>query len=229
LRISKSILLLVVAAMAVAFAGCKHDGGEGKANNNNATGQEGLRLERAEEVGSLLFAADRGYCVYIGGKELIAGAEKREAVEVCTGIEATILLSRDRPNGIRAMVYIGPYGYNLMNDIYSIDDAYSSVIDQDCDALPDVFYEISCYDFDHDGRDEIVLACGDKRSQLKLYVFTMDYFAGSYNAQAPQLIAALKGDSAAYVNDSGWLCIPQSNGGLNMYRYAGNGFEAVTD
>jgi hypothetical protein len=54
MRISKSILLLVVAAMVVALAGCKHDGGESKANNNNAAGQKGLRLERAEEVGSLV-------------------------------------------------------------------------------------------------------------------------------------------------------------------------------
>jgi hypothetical protein len=183
----------------------------------------------AENDPEYLFRADDMEAIIISGDEILAGKEVEKTVNISSD-EADLHISRDHPNGTKVIFVIGSYGYDLTYTIYPLDNAYLN-FDDFGGAMPGYYYELSCYDFNGDGINEIIFASGNKTDSLQIYVFEINCdtkpdndksnteLIDDYERYEPKLIANFSGYTTAYVNEQNEICIFDNQNKVEIHQY----------
>lgn len=84
------------------------------------------------------------------------------------GVEGIVEVGMDSPNGMKVQVVQNHHGYNLLND--TTESSFSMFGDYG-DLLENYFIQVVFVDFNNDGRQEIIIAIGDKTTQLAVSIF----------------------------------------------------------
>jgi len=127
-----------------------------------------------------------------------------------------IVLSLDSPNGTKAIVIIGDTGYNL---ITLSNELLQSAFDEYGELKDGYFVQVSKFDFDKDGTNEIILSVGNKSTELGISVF-------KYRGDNFVQIGYIEGQAQAYVNGDGTVEMYNNSGRL-ISKYKWNGTEFV--
>jgi hypothetical protein len=117
-------------------------------------------------------------------------------------------LSRDNPNGTKMYAIYNSEAKNLAVNYISPD-----VFDND-EAIASDYYQMACYDFNKDGIKEVIIACGNKKDKLSLFIFRV-VIESEFIFYPTNYILGYKD---AYVNDSNEICVPSPNG-EKLYKY----------
>lgn len=88
-------------------------------------------------------------------------------------------------------------------------------IDEWGGALEDFYYELACYDFDNDGEKEIIVAAGNKKDKLELYILRLDHDNPEF--RNAQILKSINSGSKAYVNEKKEICVMDSQGQMTTY------------
>ncbi len=84
-------------------------------------------------------------------------------------------------------------------------------------ALEDFYYLLSCYDFDNNGEKEIIVAAGNKKDILELYILRMDYNNPDFGNV--QILKSINSGSKVYVNEKKEICVMDSQGQISTYSF----------
>ena len=105
-------------------------------------------------------------------------------------------------------VFFGENGIDLVTYLEKSTDEWSG-------ALEDFYYQLSCYDFDNDGEKEIIVAAGDKKDTLELYILRLDYNNPDFDNA--QILKSINRGSKVYVNEKKEVCVMDSQGQISIY------------
>ncbi len=193
---------LLVAIIACILVGCNNE-------TNTTPSIENPQPSIEPQVQTHIFEAPDFNTIELTGQEILDGEEANMNVMLSDEIEAEFYIARDNPNGTKLYAIINSEGINFANNLDS------SVFDDYGFAKPSYTYQIACYDFNNDGIEEVVIACGDKKKTLSIFVFSFD---------ADQDIAFnmenyITGYSSAYVNNNEEICVASPSGDI-FYNYS---------
>lgn len=73
-----------------------------------------------------------------------------------------------------------------------------------------------CYDFDHDGKKEIIIAGGNKKDTLELCVFQLD-FDLDFDKNEPKKIFEINDGYKSYVNEKDEICTIDYKDNISIY------------
>ena len=155
-----------------------------------------------------LFEAKGMESIQLTGQEIIDGKEANMSVKVSDAINMDFHIGLDHPNGTQLYAIYDSNACNL-----AVNYTNPEMYDND-EPIPAFSYQICCYDFNHDGKKEIVVAGGNYVDQLFVYVHYVE-IDSEYKVYPENYILGFKN---AYVNDNSEICIPSPNG-VKTYRY----------
>ncbi len=133
-------------------------------------------------------------------------------------------ISRDHPNGMRYYGYSQTTAVNFYNDydIWTADVSYASndiygAYNDIGDLTDSYFVQITCYDLDRDGTDEVILSVGDTASEHVSHIY--EYH--SENEEQPFTYSGtIEGTRFACYTEDHKLYAPIGfQGNANIYQY----------
>lgn len=175
----------------------------------NRRNEKNLGIATEQYAGNYLFNTDKGECIEISGEDLL----NRKKVNISTveedGRDVELVIKRDDYGPAIAMgVFFGENGIDLVTYLEkSTDELFG--------ALKGFYYQLSCYDFDNDGEKEIIVAAGNKKDILELYILRLDYNNPDFDNA--QIFKCIKSGSKAYVNEKKEICVMDSQGKMSIY------------
>lgn len=184
-----------------------------EASTPTASAESKLSAQEINNIGSYLFNAEDVDSIEISEAELFA----RKAVDMAVKMA-----------GKQKMYFeIEREDYGLAIEVNVADD--SMVIDYSCEidgvddmccALPDFYYQIACYDFNKDGKKEIIIAAGNKKDKLYIYVYELDYNKKiNLTKSSPILISHIEDGCKAYVNSENEICVIDDKNEVTVHHY----------
>jgi hypothetical protein len=155
-----------------------------------------------------LFEAKGMESIQLTGKEIIDGKEATMSVKISDAINMDFHIGLDHPNGMQLYAIYDSNACNL-----AVNYTNPEMYDND-EPIPAFSYQICCYDFNYDGKKEIVVAGGNHEDQLFVYVHYVD-IDSEYIVYPENYILGYKN---AYVNENNEIAVPSPNG-VKTYRY----------
>ena len=165
--------------------------------------------EPTAKIQEHLFEAKDMDTIELTGQEILDGKESNMSVTISDDIKMDFHISRDNPNGTKLYAIYNSEATNLASNYINPD-----VFDNEGEAIADYTYQISCHDFDQDGIKEIIIACGNKKDTLSLFVFQP--YLDSKITFTP--LNYILGYTTAYVNDNNEICV-SSPKEVKTYKY----------
>lgn len=186
---------IIIFAMVFLLCGCQNSWKE----KNVAT----------EYVGNYLFNTDKGDCIEISGQDLLNHKKVNLSTVEDDGRDIELVIKRENYGPAIAMdVFFGEKGIDLVTYLEKSTDEWSG-------ALEDFYYQLSCYDFDNDGEKEIIVAAGNKKDTLELYILRLDYNNPDFDNA--QILKSINRGSKVYVNEKKEICVMDSQGQISIY------------
>ena len=111
------------------------------------------------------------------------------------------------------IIYAGDKGIDMISNL-------AKSLDEWCWVKEDFYYQMAAYDFNHDGEKEIIVAGGNKKDTLELYVFRLNPDL-DFEKNEPHLLAEINGGYKSYVNEKDEICVIDSNKDISVYSYKG--------
>lgn len=163
-------------------------------------------LSRKDTMDSYLFNAEDMDSIEISGEKLLSRKEVNMSVKLNKKKTADFYIAREAYGpAIDISVCIGSNGVDFASWYLN------KALDEYCGALSGYYYQEVCYDFDKDGEKEIVIAAGNKKDKLYIYVFRLKYETTvDFLKSNPKLVACIVGGSYAYVNSNNEICVVDS-------------------
>lgn len=192
-------IIILSCIMTFILCGCENRGNE-----------KNLDIATKQYVGNYLFNTDKGDCIEISGKDLVNHKKVNiSTVEDGRDIELVIKRAEYGP-GFDMNVVWGETGIDLVTYLTE-----KKSVDEWGGALEDFYYELACYDFDNDGEKEIIVAAGNKKDKLELYVLCLDHDTPDF--RNTQILKSINSGSKAYVNEKREICVMDSQGQAVTY------------
>lgn len=163
-----------------------------------------------------LFKAPDMDSIELTGQQVLEGKVADMRVNLSDGVIMDFHIARDNPNGMKLYAVYNNQAINFAMNYIS-----PEVFDEQGEAIADYTYQIACYDFNKEGTKEVVIACGNKKDALSLFVFEA-------NLESEHLFVELNyivGDTTAYVNSSNEICVPAQIG-EKSYLYNVKAYDA---
>ena len=171
-----------------------------------------------EATGKYLFNADKMETVEISGKDLLIRKKVETSTETAAGENITLAIERDKYGvGISMIFFFESSGADLVSSLDKSLDEWGG-------AKEDFYYQIAVYDFDLDGKKEILVAGGNKQDILELcvYQFTPNMNGDRNN---PKLLTyhVINGGYKSYVDEKNDICVIDNSGNnVAVYPYKEN-------
>ena len=166
-------------------------------------------------TGKYLFNADKMETVEISGKDLLKRKKVEMSTETLAGENITLVIKRDNYGvGISMLFFFDSSGADLVSSLGKSLDEWGG-------AKEDFYYQIAAYDFNLDGRKEIIVAGGNKQDILELCVYQFDPNL-DYDRNNPKLLTTIIGSYKSYVNEQNDICVIDSGNNVSVYSYKGN-------
>ena len=168
----------------------------------------------AKDIGDCLFNADKMESIEISGKDVCKGKEVDISTEITAGKKAELVIKRDKNRPSFSMIiYAGDKGIDMISNL-------AKSLDEWCWVKEHFYYQMAAYDFNHDGEKEIIVAGGNKKDTLELYVFRLNPDL-DFEKNEPHLLAEINGGYKSYVNEKDEICVIDSNKDISVYSYKG--------
>jgi hypothetical protein len=158
--------------------------------------------------GDYLFNGNKIDTIEISGRDLLKRKNVELSIEMVSGKKAEFYIKRDDVGHAISMIFSsGNLGVDL---VYNLEKS----VDEWCGAKDNFYYQMASYDFNDDGEKEIIIAGGNKKDILELYVFQFnpELECGTNN---PKLLTTINGGCKSYVNDKNDICVINSNDNIS--------------
>lgn len=186
------------------------------AKNNEAYTEKTLSVKDKIDVGDYLFNADKMEAVEISGKDLLQKKKVEMSTEIITGTKIDLAIKLDDYNfGFSLIIYSENGGIDMSSNL-------GESVKGGCTPKEDFCYQMASYDFDHDGKKEIIIAGGNKKDTLELCVFQLD-FDLDFDKNEPKKIFEINDGYKAYVNEKDEICVIDYKGSTSVYSYTESG------
>lgn len=208
--------LIITTLLLFALSGCSREtiNGNSQSEKSNVTSSATIspRDKKTIETGNHLFNGNKIDTIEISGRNLLKRKNVELSIEMTSGKKAEFYIKRDDlGHGISMIFSCGILGVDL---VYNLDKS----VDEWCGAKDNFYYQMASYDFNDDGEKEIIIAGGNKKDILELYVFQ---FNPNLNCSSnnPKLLTTINGGYKSYVNDQDDICVIDSNDDISVYPY----------
>lgn len=199
------MFLMSVGAMS-SLAACEN------AENNDTYTEKTLSVKDKTDVGDYLFNADKMETVEISGKDLLQKKKVEMSTEIITGTKIDLAIKRDDYNpGFSLIIYSQNVGIDMSSNL-------GKSVNDGCIPKEDFYYQMASYDFDHDGKKEIIIAGGNKKDTLELYVFQLDLDL-DFEKNEPKKIFEINDGYKSYVNEKDEICVIDYKDDISVYSY----------
>lgn len=166
-------------------------------------------------IGDCLFNADKMESIEISGKDVYKGKEIDISTEITADKKAELVIKRDKNRPSFSMIiYSGDMGIDMVSNL-------GKSVDEWCGVKEDFYYQMASYDFNHDGEKEMIVAGGNKKDTLELYVFRFPPDL-DFEKDEPDLLAEINGKYKSYANEKNEICVIDSNDDIAVYSYRGH-------
>lgn len=176
-----------------------------------------------EMMDNELFYAEGMESISINETELTAGTKADMTVQVKEGEELYCRIGREKLNpqmdlpllldgesemcGVDLVGYLGEGFSEVFEDSFVI-------------ARPGFDYQMAWYDFNHDGKKELIFAGGDKHTTLRCSVFQIELKEESCDGQRvyvpePKTLLEIQEGVRAYVNDNNEICVVDTENNIS--------------
>ena len=157
-----------------------------------------------------------GLHLVANGSDIVAGIVSSRTFSVnhefCSKLE--VIVRRATPNGTDVILVAGSAGFNLLN-MYT---SQSFAFDGDGGFNEGYSIQVSIYDLDNDGEDEILLAIGDNLVEMELLVFEI-------GGEGLHYMDILHGQEYMSIDKNNVITVPYGSQGLfDKYKYTSDGW-----
>lgn len=172
-----------------------------------------------------MFYAEGMESISINETELTAGTKADMTVQVKEGEELYCRIGREKLNpqmdlpllrdgesemcGVDLVGYLGEGFSEVFEDSYVI-------------ARPGFDYQMAWYDFNHDGKKELIFAGGDKHTTLRCSVFQLELILIKDSSDdqlvyvpEPRTLLEIQEGVRAYVNDNNEICVVDTENNIS--------------
>lgn len=203
----RNYIIYLVAVLAIcSLAGCSSQ--EAAPESSMATSSQQITPKPAQSTQEYLFEAQDMDVIQLTGQEILDGKEADMNVKISDSITVDFHISRDTPNGTKLYAIYKSQAVNLAVNYISPD------VFKDDEAIASYTYQIACYDFSQDGTKELVVAAGNKKDALSIFVFRVDV-ESEFIYQPENYILGYKN---AYVNENNEICVASPKE-VKAYKY----------
>lgn len=180
----------------------------GNIENDDAYTEKKYKID----VGDYLFNADKMGTIEISGKDLLQKKKVELSTEIITGKEIDLVIKLDDNNfGFSLIIYSENVGIDMSSNL-------EKAVKKGCAPKEDFYYQMASYDFDHDGKKEIIVAGGNKKDTLELCVFQLDLDL-DFEKNKPKLFFEINDGYKTYVNEKDEFCVIDYNDNISVYPY----------
>ena len=164
------------------------------------------------DVGDYLFNADKMETIEISGKDLLQKKKVELSTEIIAGKKIGLAIKLDDYNfGFSLIIYSEDVGIDMSSNL-------EKSVKKGCAPKEDFYYQMASYDFDHDGKKEIIVAGGNKKDTLELCVFQLDLDL-DFEKNEPKLFFEINDGYKTYVNEKDEICVIDYNDNISVYSY----------
>lgn len=169
-------------------------------------------IDKELKVGKYLFNADKMETIEISGKDLLQKKKVELSTEIITGKKIDLAIKLDDYNfGFSLIIYSENVGIDMSSNL-------EKSVKKGCAPKEDFYYQMASYDFDHDGKKEIIVAGGNKKDTLELCVFQLDLDL-DFEKNEPKLFFEINDGYKTYVNEKDEICVIDYNDNISVYSY----------
>lgn len=180
----------------------------GNIENDDAYTEKKYKID----VGDYLFNADKMETIEISGKDLLQKKKVELSTEIITGKKIDLAIKLDDYNfGFSLIIYSENVGIDMSSNL-------EKAVKKGCAPKEDFYYQMASYDFDHDGKKEIIVAGGNKKDTLELCVFQLDLDL-DFEKNKPKLFFEINDGYKTYVNEKDEFCVIDYNDNISVYSY----------
>lgn len=180
-------------------------------NSDEYTGKN-LLVKDKIDVGDYLFNADKMETVEISGKDLLRKKKVELSTEILNGTNIDLAIKPDDYNfGFSLIIYSENGGIDMSSNL-------EKSVKKGCTPKEDFYYQMASYDFDHDGKKEIIIAGGNKKDTLELCVFQLDLDL-DFDENEPKKILEINDGYKSYVNEKDEICVIDYKDNISVYPH----------
>lgn len=180
----------------------------GNIENDDAYTEKKYKID----VGDYLFNADKMETIEISGKDLLQKKKVELSTEIITGKKIDLAIKLDDYNfGFSLIIYSENVGIDMSSNL-------EKSVKKGCAPKEGFYYQMASYDFDHDGKKEIIVAGGNKKDTLELCVFQLDLDL-DFEKNKPKLFFEINDGYKTYVNEKDEFCVIDYNDNISVYSY----------
>lgn len=184
----------------------------GNTENSDTYTKKNLLVKDKTDVGDYLFNANKMETVEISGKDLLRKKKVELSTEIINGTKIGLVIKLDDYNfGFSLIIYSENGGIDLSSDL-------EKSVKKGCAPKEDFYYQMASYDFDHDGKKEIIIAGGNKKDILELCVFQLD-FDLDFDKNEPKKIFEINDGYKSYVNEKDEICVIDYKDDTSIYSH----------
>lgn len=184
----------------------------GNTENSDANTGKKLLVKDKIDVGDYLFNADKMETVEISGKDLLRKKKVELSTEIINGTKIDFAIKLDDYNfGFSLIIYSENGGIDMSSNL-------EKSVKKGCTPKEDFYYQMASYDFDHDGKKEIIIAGGNKKDTLELCVFQLD-FDLDFDKNEPKKIFEINDGYKSYVNEKDEICVIDYKDNISVYSH----------
>lgn len=216
---------LLVLSMLLLFTGCQQK--EQTVEESPAPTGELSVVETplpVEVTGDQLFYAEGMESISINEKDLTAGKEVNETVQIAEGEKLYYMIGREDTNPqMELNILPESEGENEIIGIDLVSYLGEGFTEDSWPVARSGFdYQMAWYDFNQDGRKELIFAGGDKHNTLVCSVFQLEVIEESVNGQLeyvlePKTILEIQEGVRAYVNDNNEICVVDAENHISKW------------
>lgn len=212
---------LLVLSMLVFFIGCEQK--EQMVEGSPAPTGDPSVVETPlpmEVTGNQLFYAEGMESISINEKELTTGKEVDMTVQTAEIAELYCSIGREEQNP-QMDLNIWPDGESEIHGIDLVNYLGEGFLEDDYPIARSGFdYQMAWYDFNQDGKKELIFACGDKHTTLVCSVFQLEVTEESLNGKLiyelnPKTILEIQKGVHAYVKDNNEICVVDTENNIS--------------
>lgn len=171
-------------------------------------GSKTQTANRKPEVGKYLFNANEMDSVEITGKELRERKEVSTLADITADKKMELIIKRDDVGeAISMSVFDNISGVNLVIHLGK------DTLDEWCGAKEGFYYQMAAYDFNKDGKREIVVAAGNKKDVLELSVLEVNS-KEKLSDKNPSINTEIRKGCKSYVDKNRDICVLNSTNDL---------------
>lgn len=210
-RKAEKIIIGGLLLLALCSCSLKKDNGEDEIKKSNNVS--------LATTGKYLFNADKMETVEISGEDILRKKKAELSTEIITGEKVDFVIEDDFYHfGMSMLIRLGNVGMDMSWNL-------GKSVDGGVVPKEGFYYQMATYDFDHDGKKEIIIAGGNKKDILELRVFQLDTDSidlvkkGEPPKSLDQSILRVDGGSKSYVNEKDEICVIDDKNNISVYPY----------